>query len=165
MIVCSVCRGNTAGVCYCKPLNVGVVMPDPQDGALIPPSQRLSPCQACSLKDVQLAEARAEIQKLTGERDRWSEQGVDADALLGRDLVAVLSGRAGGSGQSEGAVECLQRIIKDRDDARSLLSEVRPVGERMANSLILLRDGRADENVMEFRRLLTDPRWPSKEGT
>ncbi len=45
----------------------------------------------------------------------------NGDTRLGRELVAILSNHCGERGDNEGAVETLQRIIRERDAARGQL--------------------------------------------
>jgi len=48
------------------------------------------------------------------------------DARLGRELVQVLQRHCGARGDSEGAVQTLERIIRERDAAERKFSELDP---------------------------------------
>jgi hypothetical protein len=60
-------------------------------------------------------EATSGTEAATLARAEEEARAVVADARLGRELVAILAEHAGETGESEGAVECLRRIIAQRD--------------------------------------------------
>lgn len=64
----------------------------------------------------------------------WARRVADAeaDARLGRELVAILTTVAGDGGETEGAAECARRVIRERDAARRDAEHWRNIAESQA---------------------------------
>lgn len=79
--------------------------------------------------DEKVQEVGKQLEAVAKQRDELA-----ADARLGNELVEALLPHAGERGNDEGAVEALQRIISERDQARSELDAVKASGAGVTGS-------------------------------